>query len=312
MSYPISALLDPLPLLGAQLEGAIGTRDKWLVPNRVYHFPLLWDECEKAPGVYTFPEEAFYNVTRLNMKLGSDYRLIIGTRTCPYFYALRSDRGSPPKPENYIALAKLIEQIYNTFHPWGVELWNEPEFNEAEAAGMGKYYGAWGNAGLSYGTMVTEVYDYLRYRTPGMSVIAGASFGLLDTTRSLAFLRGATSGGMRADYWSWHGYLWYRDVVNDTRAFENILRFSQDAYDIFPQLQILSETSVMRKTELDDPPLFQQRQAELLQYLIDTTYDTEIESVIWYTLADNGWRHSDLIRNSIEMPVYNVWKDYQE
>ena len=252
-------------------------------------------------------------MTRLNLKLGTDYRLIIGTRTCPSFYALYAgNRGSAPKPEHYLAFAKFIEQIYNTFHPWGVELWNEPEFTTAEAAGMGQYYGAWGNAGLDYGTMVTEVYDYLRYRTPGMRIIAGASFGLLNTDRALTFLADAVSRGMNADYWSWHGYIWDYQVAADNIAFENLLRFSEDAKKIFNVPQILSETAVMRRDDLDDPSAFQVRQAELLQYLIDKISYTNIQGILWYTLANNGWRHTDLVRNSVEMPVYQVWKDNQE
>jgi len=35
---------------------------------------------------------------------------------------------------------------------------------------------------------------------------------------------------------------------------------------------------------------------------------TPIESILWYTLANNIWMHADLVNNDVEYPVYQVWR----
>jgi hypothetical protein len=303
-----------LPILGAQLEGALGDRDKWIVPNRTYHFPLRWDEIEKVPGVYTFPQWAFDTITKLNLKLGqSNYKLIIGVKCTPHDYSIPPHaRNSPPSEIHYIDFAKFCMAVCDMFQPYAIEVWNEPEFTVAESAKNAEYYGGFGDDGLSYGKMVRVIYDYLQAKKTETKVISGASFGFVHQPRAFKFLSDAVKAGMKSHFWSWHGYKWYYNVVENTLAFRDFLRFSWDAQAIYNVPQILSEVSLMRVTELPESAEHRERQKELLDYLLLAKPLTNIESILWYTLANNGWRHTDLIMSGIEYPVYQVWKgEYQ-
>ncbi len=312
---------DTLYYLGAQLEGPLAGREKWAVPKRVYHFPLRWDECEKQKGIITLPQWAFDIVAGLDSKLGKDnYQLIIGVKTTPTFYSIPPHaRNSPPTPEHYIDFAKFCEAVCMAFSPFGLEIWNEPEFSVSESGDDSEYFGGFGLAGDLYGAMVRVVYDYLINRP--VKIISGASFGLLNPNRVFDFLKFAISAGMLSHYWSWHGYIWYYSVVDDIRRYRDLLKFSWDIQAIYDVPQILSETSLMRKTELpelivtnpDGTKSFphRERQKELLEFELQHRSATNIESILWYTLANNGWRHTDPIEKDVQYPVYSVWRDYQ-
>ncbi|MBV6343664.1 hypothetical protein [Candidatus Magnetobacterium casense] len=299
-----------LPILGAQIEQELGDRDRWLVPNRVYHMNFRWDDIEKREGVYTFPAWAFDNIARLDAKLGKDnYRLIIGVKCTPVIYSIPPHaRNSPPAPQHYDKFAHFCASVCDVFKPWGIELWNEPEF---PAGGDNQeYYGGFGADGFRYGDMVRVVYDYLTLKQTGTKVIAGASYGLTNRDGALVFLRLAVEAGMKSDYWSWHGYIWDWEVWTNLDKFRDLLRFSWDAQEIYNVPQILSEFAVIRKNPREREAS-RIRQAELMQYMIIHREITNIECMLWYMLADNGWYHCSMVMGDTQYPVYQVWRQPQ-
>lgn len=304
--------MNEMPVLGAQLEYPLGERDKYCVANRAYHFPLRWEEIETQPGVYTIPASAYDTINRLDKKLGrSNYQLILGTRTCPKFYRRYEDkRNSAPKPEHYQAFARFCEAICLALNPWGIELWNEPEFDAAESAGFEYYFGGFGTDAAGYGRMVKTVNNHLKRKQPQVQIIAGASFGLVDGDRALLFLSEAVAAGMKADYYSWHAYWKYSDMLYGGRAYYQALWYSLKAYEIFPVRQIVSETSVRRDTWRPELAAHRASQADLLRFWLRYMDSHPIDSVLWYTLADNGWEHTDLVNKGVEWSVYQVWRDF--
>jgi len=294
--------------LGAQLEGGLGSRDKWLVPERAYHIPLRWDEVELTQGTYTFPAWVFETITQMDNKLGHDsYQLVIGLKCTPTFYSLPPHaRNSPPAPAHYADYARFADAVAMTFNPYALELWNEPEFSVSES--NPEYYGGFGLDGKSYGEMVRITHDYLHTHNIETKVMAGASFGLVNVARALQFLRDAVQAGMKSDYWSWHGYVWDWQVWSNTKKFRDLLKFSWDAEEIYPVPQIISETSVIRKATTERKAS-RDRQAELMEFLIQHQSATNIESIWWYTLADNPWMKCSFVMGDTAYPAYDVWSE---
>lgn len=302
---------DTLYYLGAQLEGPLVGREKWVVPKRVYHFPIRWDDCEKQKGVITFPQWAYETISSLDGRLGHDnYQLVIGVKTTPEFYSLPPHaRNSPPTPEHYQDYARFCEAVSETFNPYALEIWNEPEFSVAESSKWQEYFGGFGLDGASYGRMVKETWECLL--GTNTKIIAGASFGLVDVDRSLKFLKDAVGAGMVADYYSWHAYWKYSDVLYGQRDFYQALWFADKAFDIFPVKQVISETSIRRDTWREELTAHRLSQADLLKFYLKYMAESPIESILWYTLADNLWEHTDLAAKDIIYPAYLVWRDYQ-
>lgn len=298
-----------LPILGAQLEGALEDRIKYAVAQRTYHIPIRWDEVEINPGVFVFPPWIGETINSLNAKLGTDYKMIMGVKCCPPFYAIQPySRNSPPQPQYYGRYASFVDLVYKTYRPFGIEIWNEPEF--PIGGENDEYYGGFGEGGGAvYGRLVRHTYNYLRSRFSPVKVIAGASYGCVDVDKSLQFLKDAVAAGMKSHYWSWHGYVDYYNVVSGTDDFYKLLWFSNEAYKYYRVPQILSETSVLRYTELPEEPNHRDRQAKLLEFLLRRLSTSKIESILWYTLADNAWKHCSMIMGNIEYPVYQVWRD---
>lgn len=296
-----------LPILGAQFEGALGTRDRWLVPNRVYHFNLRWDEIEEQEGVHHYTEWMFDNIARLDAALGHDnYRLIIGVKCCPTFYSIPPHaRNSPPAPQYYDNFARFCESVCQVFNPWGIELWNEPEFSVLESAKNAEYYGGFGLDGAAYGQMVHTIYYALKGKC---SIIAGASFGLVNADRALQFLQDAVMAGMVSDYYSWHAYWKYSDIIYGQRDYYQALWYADKAHEIYHVPQIISETSIRRDTHRPELEAHRQSQADLLQFYLKYMPGSPIESVLWYALADNMWEHTDMVNGYVEHPVYQVWR----
>lgn len=295
--------------LGAQLEGPLGNRKKWTVPKRVYFFALQWAKCELAPEVYTLPSRAYDDIAALNILHGREnYQLVIGIKTTPDFYS--SNPGSinaPVKLSEVPALCAFVQYVDSTLHPDGFEFGNEPEFPEGmkNPELMGGYGPEGGNL---YGQTVLRLHDYMTLTMPETRLLAGASYGLLNTDNSLKFLREAVEAGMQADYWSWHCYIYYYTLIlYNPKRYYDILWFADEAYKVFPVPQVLSETSLLRR---DKPELAAHRaeQARMLEFELRYRSGTAIESVWWYTIGENGWEHSDLVWQKVPQPVYEVWK----
>lgn len=289
----------PYPL-GAQIAYKLGGRDQYCVEKRLYHYPLYWDEIELSPGVYTFSNDLYDTVNRLDNKLGRDnYQLILGTKCCPPFYSTGTERNSPPKPEHYIDYARFVESACLTFHPWGVEVWNEPE-----ALPHSQWFGGFGHmGGADYGRLARTVYD-LGLPT---KIVSGASIGLTGVDITTQFLRDAVQAGMKSDYWSFHAYINYWEVIDDTLAFQNIIDYSRNIQTIYNVPQLITETSVLRDTDLPEILEHRQRQVELLQFLYDQMPTTAIKSVLWYTLAETTWEHSSMVQYGVVYPIHDLW-----
>jgi hypothetical protein len=127
-------------------------------------------------------------------------------------------------------------------------------------------------------------------------IIAGALIGAIPS--SLEFLRGAINTGLRCDAISFHKYISIGGNFNSAFEFGKLVKQKIN------KPQILSETSI---TSLTDSIELQQRQAEYLEYLKKNYKNSTISIIQWYSLANNIWMNTDLVRNSEETLAYKEW-----
>ena len=115
----------PFPF-GIQADMPFYDTVPYFIPNRVYQSPWRWSG----------PEPWFYD----NVKIFGSNPFIAGAKLSPLEYRLWAQTNcSPPKPEYYGQYANDVAAMVRDVHPWGVEIWNEPNVKRNETAE--DYYG---------------------------------------------------------------------------------------------------------------------------------------------------------------------------
>ena len=283
----------PLPL-GCQIEGRVAGREQWVVPARQYQIAVKWRDAETVKGVYD------WSIYDPDFEALSGQRVTAGIKVVPEW--ARSWKGyvaSPPKPLCFYDLANFVIKVIERYHVEAVELFNEPDVDLNSTIQFAEYFGAWCISsdwymgGTRYGQCLNAIYPVIKSAYPNVRIIAGALIGGIPS--SLEFLQGAINTGLRCDAISFHKYISMNSNFNSAFEFGVLVSKKID------KPQILSETSIVSTV---DSIKLQQRQSEYLEYLkCDYQYST-ISAIQWYSLANNGWMNTDLIRNNIPTLAY--------
>jgi hypothetical protein len=274
------------PAYGVQIDGPLTIP---VTQHRIYHTPVRWME----PGAW-IPD---------TVSAVDPNPLIIGTRTCPEQYRLYPDRmGSPPKPEYYEKYVEFVVDLYERYHPWGIEVWNEPDCPTYSVPPENQwFYGAWVNnedyyqAGRDYGELLAMVYSVLS--GTGCQILGGALQNG-HVVQGREFLRGMLETGL-CDYVSTHIYPFYGD--NFKQIVEQALQSVQSMTD---KPLFISETALLTKGE--DTEAFKIAQAYYLSWLREyMAWDGT--PWLWYS-HESSWYSCGLYRDDKPTPVYDVWK----
>jgi hypothetical protein len=152
--------------------------------------------------------------------------------------------------------------------------------------------------GTRYGQCLNAIYPIIHAAYPNVRIIAGALIGGIPS--SLEFLQGAINTGLKCDAISFHKYISIGGNFNSAFEFGKLVKQKIN------KPQVLSETSI---TSLTDSIELQQRQAEYLEYLMNNLSSSTIKVIQWYSLANNGWMNTDLVRRSEETLAYKEWRE---
>lgn len=283
--------VTPPPFLGSQIEHHHARSVvKWVVPGRQYQIPVKWRDVESVKGVYNWSS---YDPD-FNALFGN--RLTVGIKVVPTWARLWKDYvASPPAQQYYPNLANFIIKLIDRYHIDAVELFNEPDVDLITNAQYAEYFGAWClsrdwyDGGLLYGACLNSIYNVIHDVYPSVRIIAGA---LIGSDSSLLFLQGAIDNKLKCDAISFHKYIMMGGDFNSA------FNFGLEIQKKIPKPQILSETSVLANV---DSQKLQQIQADYLKYLRN---NNTIASIQWYTLANNNWMNSDLIKNNMSTLAY--------
>lgn len=274
-------------IVGAHIE--IGKHERpldnylqWLHPNASVGLGCLWEMIEKKPGVYTWPDWMLRNAD-----LMSSHKVIYTVNTCPRFYRVDKDiENSPPKPEYYENCAYFIHDLIEHLHPYGVQIWNEPEMPPCEF-----FFGGFGkDGGVEYGKMLRDVY----IRCKDHAVIFGG--GLAMMSFSWQFLRDILSVGKYFDILSYHTY------ANRSDQFDLAITRSVKLRNIAKKPVALIETGYTGKSD--------EKQNEYIQHLLENA--GIIKLIHNFTLANADWRNTDLVVDSVRRPAWYTWYNWLE
>lgn len=276
----------PEPLLGArlgvQIEGRVANWLPYLIPNRLYQWPLRW---------WSYPNDD-YDANALALK---GHRQIITLKCVPEQYRLWPEfAGSPPAPQHYGAFVQFAQEVIDRYKPDAIELFNEPDVYMMYA-NHPEFFGAWVGpqdtmyqGGRRYGAFCAYVYP----RLTGCKILAGA---LMMGVETPDFLRGAMDAELMADAISFHCY------IRTQAEFERLTTLAQSIRNLAHLPAVCTETSVLG----DGSAAHEQLKADYLRYLRERFGWLGVEAINWYAL-DSEWENADLI---IPGEAWEVWRE---
>lgn len=269
--------------LGVQIEGRVADWSPYLIPNRLYQWPLRW---------WSYPSDDYDE----NAAALKGHHQVITLKCVPPEYRLWPEfAGSPPALDCYDAFIAFAQQVIDRYHPCAIELFNEPEVYR-DFANNPEFFGAWVGEGESMyqgGQRYGQFCNYVYPRLSGCKVLAGA---LMMHEESLDFLRGALDAGMRSDGLSFHCY------IGQEASFDRLQILAGELRNMTSLPLVCTETSILG----DGTPAHEQRKAEYVDYIRSGAW-AHVEAANWYALDSEWIYHNDLFTDGRELPAWEEW-----
>lgn len=287
---PIVKVPEPLfpEHFGVQIEGKVSDYMQFVVPNRLYQWPIRWDIFEN--------DKILYDANHLSL---IEHNQIITIKGCPKRYRLWPEFvGSPPHYRYYPKLAEFIQAVINRYKPVAIELYNEPDCRVKDAFAP-EFFGAWvGNdetffqGGMRYGEMCNEVGQMVK----GTKILVGA---LMMNEFTHDFLHGMveTEFEESAQALSFHCY------IRTKSGFEKMSNITEQFRMITTLPFVCTETSLLGNGSSTHEKL----KADYMIYLKNNFGYLGVESLNWYAF-NSGWENADLTKNKCALPVWEIWK----
>lgn len=274
--------------IGAQDE-TTGKYQDYYADGQITKISLRWDLIEAKRGEYNWSTEGNDKAIQ---SMAMDYRLLIGTRGAPRWARLYPNFPcSQPKEEYYRDYAEFIKAIIERYHPWAVELWNEPDVPRGAFGQDWVIMGCWDH-GWQYAEMTREVYPIVK--RDDVVIIVGAL--MLEGDSWAANMLAYKPAG---DWISFHAYP-YNGV---TENYDIPGRRAKWIHSRTDKGVFLSEVSLLDYTGKCTLP-YQRAKADYLEELNENLIVWGIEGFTWYTIGGNNWRCSDLYPG----PAYEKYK----
>jgi len=275
--------------IGAQDEFSSSKSYTWWIEGQVTKLTLRWDLIEKEKGRYDWNGEGEDS----RIFLADESKLILGTRASPIWVRKHPDfTCSQPTPEFYKDYANFIISAIDRYHPWAIELWNEPEVQKGVFEDNWFYMGCW-DSGREYAEMTKVVYPIIKEKHPETLVMIGAL--LMEDYEWIEEMFAENPSG---DTVSYHAYDYYFGETGNAK--KNALWL----YEHTDKPLFLSETALLDMS-LECSADFQVAKREYLDSLYKSIQDIGIIGFTWYTIGGNLWRCSDLYPGA----AYDLYKE---
>ena len=232
-----------------------------------------------------------------------NHEIILSIAGVPAEWAEHSDTlASPPRREHWQDYADFCSMLIDRYCLEGVEIWNEPDGPLYPGEELERFLGGWGaDGGAAYGEFAQYVAVALADKD--CRVLVGAFGWALDSDFVTDFAGTFVSPPDNCAL-SYHSYSYDWWQMQDWDKLERISTMLSGLYDL---PQIVTETSLLHASNVSEDPGFLAAQREYLRYIVVNRPDAVIK-IVWYSLADNGWRSSDLVYREPK-PVYKLWRD---
>ena len=268
----------PKPVLSTYLENVTASRMAYAVPGQHIAWGVKWSEVEKVRGVYDW---SLYDGQHANI---GEYPHRITVKMTPEWARIEERKEfacAPMKPEYYWHFGNFVLEVILRYKPYAIELWNEPDVDpRIMIPSHTDYYGGWGGMSREYADFT--VWTYKSVKVPGVTIMAGAL--MLIGEDQWQFAADLIEYG-QFDVLSFHNY-------SHGRLYDMPFEKADRLRTMTDKPLWLSETAY-QTTELYDD--FEWEQAHYLEHLVEGAKAHDIEYICWYTLAQNGWRNTDLV-----------------
>ncbi|MFZ5810147.1 MAG: hypothetical protein ACOY16_12765 [Chloroflexota bacterium] len=211
-----------------------------------------------------------------------------------------------------------------------IELWNEPDAPAYDSAP--DFYGCWvkkqngtpeyQNGGIYYAQVLNAIAPYVKSQFPAGSIkfVAGATM-----SNNNGFLEKVIDNAIaNIDVVSYHQYIFTTNsncnVSEYISSYENPFSYIRNYLDNHggAAKPILISEGAMGFYPIPSQtpaPAFYNCQAtfaaNLLTWAEGKRNSDKLLGFIWYTVATNGWRETDLLfNNGLPKPVYHIWRDF--
>lgn len=277
-------------------ESALPQRTQFLVPGSLLQLWLTWANTERSLGVYTWSE----NLEAIAPTILQIYEFGFSIKNSPPFYRAGDKECEEPLPEYYQAYTDFVLAAINRYHPFWVEIWNEPDVYPYEVADP-HVMGCWGRdyaSGVRYGNMLKVLYPQVKQAYPNVTVLAGAMYYA------------------QQDFWK--GVAETAQDYFDAVSFHHYVQPNPTGW-IYPKLaaQYLrtttdkpiwwTETAVL----YDNPtPENEQSQADFLKQAYYDLDNAGISRMFWLELAWNTWRNCEMVKYpDVKKPVWFIYQN---
>ena len=285
------------PKIGVQIEARytsdISKELSYVLPNTLVKISAPWKYIEPSKGVYDW--SGLDN--QVNLIKSKGLKVIISTRTSPDWSRPSDNMAYSrccrlPDMEYWPNYTQFIQNISKRYSPYAIEIWNEPDV-ETDAMpadrSWDEFLGCVGTDkadGVLYAQLFNKVYGYMKLfsRTP---IWAGA---LMMSGASEPFIRGMSAALYKADAITFHAYPRYPDAFN--MIMNKVATLNYHFYRLRTPFWC-TETSYLG----DGSPEHEKKQAEYVTYL-NNLPSKSVKGWIHYTIANNGWEHSDLVEKN--------------
>jgi len=268
-------------LTGVQSEGPVNPAllpgSSWVV------FNVHWADVEYSRGVYdwSIPDGERLSVTAVP--------LVINVKGAPAWARDGGLECAPFRSGYHDEYADFAVRVIRRYGARAVEIWNEPDAAHSNPALQHQYGCNW--SAVQYADLLSVVYPIVKRAEPAVLVLAGA---LADNTGFAATLASRTPRAF--DVLTYHAYAYYG---GDTAKIWRMAAEMQHGYPVW-----VTETSLLAD---NGGAAFEQAQAEYARNVIQAANDHGLDAVMWYTLAGNGWRNSDLVDGGRKRPAWYMW-----
>jgi len=267
------------------------------IPGIPIQLPIYWNQIEIEPSVYSWDEDT--DIAVKNFRNAGCKTMGLGIKNTPEFYRLYDGVCSPPTRECFPMYSKFVMKCIERYKPEYIAVWNEPD----APRWMDTWYlGCFGDdteGGLYYSELLNLVHFYVKRDYPDVKVVAGEL--KLDKIPSDFWI--AVNNYGFYDVASYHVYVqkdnWDKLIEHTDWMAANI----KEDKELW-----ITETSMQYEEPSEE---LEQLQASYLDYVIRTVRP-KVDRVLWFTLANNGWEHTDLVENNTRKPSWYRLRSYVE
>jgi hypothetical protein len=265
------------PVIGVQL--AIPSTE-YLLPNSMVETFIHWSVIEAQRGIYNWTscDGLIYKLNR--------YKTIICIKSSPnWAREVGTLQNNAPSSEYHIDFGNFVLAVINRYHPYAIEVWNEPDAHP----GMAEYYGDIPDVAV-YLKLLEQV--YIKSNSSSL-ILAGA------LANPISDYGKAVMASSYCDGISFHSYSYYPNPDYSLLGQQVSYIRTRTSKPVW-----VTETSLLSNSA--DTLELERAQAEYYKFILRNNGGAT--AILWYALNGSCWKNNDLVRNNKKTLAYGIYE----